>query len=73
MKRCMNIANEQPVATDVVLASDVPEGAAFVRFDTWIDVQLEKLVARWQSAAAPNARGRGVGTLNTVTPPISRS
>lgn len=48
--------------------SDVPVKvayASYVQFDRWLDIELEKLVARWAHAAAPQAlriaRGRDRG------------
>lgn len=73
MNRLTNHPERQPVGTDVLLCSESPAGAAFEKFDLWIDAQLEALVARWQAAAAPCAHLRRGGILNTVTPQISRS
>lgn len=42
----------EPRQEDVVLAR---ETASFQEFDQWMDVELERLVARWIHTAAPNA------------------
>ena len=32
-----------------------PESVSFLAFNDWMDVQLERLVAQWEHAAAPHA------------------
>ena len=36
---------------------------SYVRFSRWMDDELEKLVARWSHAAAPNASPRRRGSV----------
>jgi len=37
------------------------EEKALAEFDCYMDVELEKLVAKWSHLAAPNAAKRGTG------------
>lgn len=72
MNRLTNSFNSDSDGPDVLLCDEPVGGAAFDRFDRWIDAQLELLVARWQASAAPCAHARTTGLLNKVTPPSSR-
>ena len=47
-----------PRDEDATLA--VVESASYQVFDQWMDVELERLVARWIHAAAPNANRRSL-------------
>jgi|GEM_PF-2950650 len=44
-----------------LVAMTAAEEKALAEFDCYMDVELEKLVAKWSHLAAPNAAKRGTG------------
>lgn len=49
-----------PPTRDEDVAMIVTESAPYQEFDQWMDRALERLVARWIHAAAPNAFRQGL-------------
>jgi len=48
------------------VATSAAEEAALEKFGSWLDGELDQLVARWVHLAAPNAAHRGRSTRNSL-------
>jgi hypothetical protein len=46
---------ESPAARKAATTMTVAKTESFDAFDAWMDIELDRLVARWAHAAAPNA------------------
>jgi hypothetical protein len=51
--------------SSLLVTTTAAEEAALVKFGTWLDGELDLLVARWVHLAAPNAAHRGRSTRKT--------